>query len=90
MDLYYPVTPKITLLCRHGGTKNSKRVIKEVEEIEMLNSKMFHGASRQVFNLREDDFHKISKYCMTYYDRCITKKVKADFYDALKAFAYRF
>lgn len=61
MDLYYPVTPKIGLLCKHGGSKNMKRAIKEAEEIRMLNSKMFQGASRQVFSWREDDFKKIPK-----------------------------
>lgn len=61
MDLYYPVTPKIALLCKHGGSKNMKRAIKEADEVDMLNSKMFQGASRQVFSLCEDDFQKIPK-----------------------------
>lgn len=61
MDLYYPVTPKIALLCKHGCSKNMKRVIKEAKEIGILNLKMLRGASKQVFSLCEDDLQKILK-----------------------------
>lgn len=59
MVLYYPVSPKIALLCKHGNCKNEKRIIKEIKEIKELNLKMFDAASRQVFSLCKDDFEEI-------------------------------
>ena len=61
MVLYYPVSPKIALLCKHGNCKNEKRCIKDTRDVKELNIKMFYAASRQVFSLCRDDFEEIIK-----------------------------
>ena len=61
MILYYPVSPKIALLCKHGNRKNEKRYIKETKEIRQLNLKMFDAVSGQVFSLCKDDFKELTQ-----------------------------
>lgn len=61
MVLYYPITPKIALLCKHGGYTNKTKDIKDSKKIIEFNLKMFDAASRQVFSLNKDDFYKLGK-----------------------------
>lgn len=46
MELYYPVSPKIAIICKYGSTKNVRTSVNSEEVIDRLNLKMFKVASR--------------------------------------------
>lgn len=60
-ELYYPISPKMAVICKRGLPKNRKIRVSGEKRILRLNSKMFKAASRQVFGLSEDDFSNIEE-----------------------------
>lgn len=60
MELYYPLTPRIAIICKNTISSNTTRTITSVCETDELNKKIFNAAKKEVYAKCVED---LRMYC---------------------------
>lgn len=54
-EWYYPITPKIAIICKNSINKNITSEITDIQQVEAYNLKIAQAATKQVYALTEED-----------------------------------
>lgn len=58
-EWYYPITPKLAIICKNSISKNITSEIKDEQQIEAYNLKMAKAATKQIYALTEEDLKEL-------------------------------
>ena len=54
-EWYYPITPRIAIICKNSINKNITSEITDIQQVEAYNLKIAQAATKQVYALAEED-----------------------------------
>lgn len=54
-EWYYPITPKIAIICKNSINKNITSEIADIQQVEAYNLKIAQAATKQVYALTKED-----------------------------------
>lgn len=57
MELYYPITPRIAIICKNTIGSNITRATEDICEIDDFNKKIFKAAKKEVYAKNIEDLH---------------------------------
>lgn len=58
LELFYPITPKLAIICKNTIKNNTIKTIHNVNEIDKLNNKIYEAATKQVYACEKKDLNK--------------------------------
>lgn len=58
-DWYYPVTPKLAIICKNSISKNVRRELTDENQVLEYNRKIYEAAEKQVYALNKEDFSDV-------------------------------
>ena len=62
MELYYPISPKLAIICKNSIKRNEEIVLNDAKVVDDYNKKIFAAASKQVFASQESDLEKYKDF----------------------------
>lgn len=58
LELYYPITPRLAIICKNSIKVNTTTAISSVAIIDSYNEKIFNAATKQVYGVKKEDLKK--------------------------------
>ena len=58
MELYYPINPRVAIICKNSICKNTTTSVKDEAKVDEYNRKIIASAIKQVYAFKESDIKK--------------------------------
>ena len=58
MELYYPINPRVAIICKNSIYKNTTTSVKDEAKVDEYNRKIIASAIKQVYAIKESDIKK--------------------------------